>query len=455
MKELKSNILLKAGIIVILIVLLLIPTTLLKNLITEREFIQSDAINEVSSKWGEKQTIAGPIITIPYDKYVKQYSERDREDKIIKTVEYMHILPDELNIIGNIDPKERYRGIYKIVVYNSNLNFHGKFNSIDYKQFEIFKQHIHFDKAFVSIGISDLKGIKKQVELKWNNEKNLFNPGAITDEIFYNGISCPINIDKADSMSFEFSFDINLRGSQLLYFVPVGKTTDVKISSKWNNPSFDGTFLPDSRQINEKGFTAKWSILNLNRNFPQAWTGHKHNITSSSFGVNLRLPVDGYQKSMRSIKYAILFVSLTFIVFFFVEVLKKVFIHPVQYILVGIALVIFYTLLISMSEHLNFDLAYIISALLTLILITAYMKSVLKINNLVFLVSGILVIMYTFIFVIIQLQGYALLFGCIGLFIILALVMYFSRKIDWYNLKVDDNDKKDKVAKLKSEIKEL
>jgi inner membrane protein len=245
-------------------------------------------------------------------------------------------------------------------------------------------------------------------------------------------------MDPKDSSTYQFKLSLNLKGSQLLYFTPVGKVTDINLSSDWPNPSFNGAFLPDKREISEKGFKANWNILHLNRNFPQVWTGSQHTISKSSFGIDLILPVDNYQKSYRSIRYAILFIGFTFLVFFFIEVLNKVFIHPVQYILVGVALIVFYTLLLSFSEHMKYNLAFIISALSTLLLIAGYVKAILKSSQLSLLISGILTVLYTFIFVIIQLQDYALLIGSIGIFIILGLVMYFSRKIDWYNLSLEE-----------------
>ena len=225
----------------------------------------------------------------------------------------------------------------------------------------------------------------------------------------------------------------------MLYFTPVGKVTDVAVSSSWKNPSFNGAFLPDNRKISASGFTANWNILHLNRNFPQSWIGTNYNLENASFGIDLILPVDNYQKSYRSIRYAILFIGFTFLVFFFIEILNKIFIHPIQYILVGIALIIFYTLLLSISEHLAFNISFILAASASLLLIGGYVKAILKSNQLTYLIIGILFILYSFIFVIIQLQDFALLIGSIGIFIILGLVMYFSRKIDWYNINMAEN----------------
>ncbi len=438
MKSLKTNIFFKISIIIIIGLLLLIPTVMIKSLIYEREMTQKEAISEVGSKWGGEQTLSGPYISVPYHKYIKQFTKKDSVEKMVLVKEYIHFLPSELKISGNISPERRNRGIYEIVVYNSNLTFSGIYNNIRFSDLDIPLKDIQFDKAIITLGISDLRGIERLVDLNWNQDNYSFNPGTVTNDILESGINAPVNIASDDSSSYKFSFNLDLKGSQLLYFIPVGEVTDVKMTSTWSNPSFNGAFLPDSRKISDSGFVANWNILHLNRNYPQKWLGSASNPADSAFGIDLLLPVDNYQKSMRSIKYAILFIVFTFLVFFFVEVLNKVFIHPVQYILVGIALVVFYTLLLSVSEYLNFNYAFIISALATLALIAGYVKAILKSNLLTILIAGILLVLYTFIFVIIQLQDYALLIGSIGVFIILGLTMYFSRKIDWYNIRLEE-----------------
>ena len=354
--------------------------------------------------------------------------------------EYLHVLPSLLKISGNINPEKRYRGIYEIVVYNSQLDIAGTFNEFDLAAVDIRQENILFDKAEFVVGINDLRGIEEQVNLSWNDKEISFNPGIPSNDIASSGINALISIEPLDSATYNFELSLNLKGSQLLYFTPVGKVTDVDLTSDWPSPSFNGAFLPDSREVTEKGFKANWNVLHLNRNYPQIWASNRHSINNSSFGIDLLLPVDNYQKSYRSTRYAILFIGFTFLVFFFIEVLNKVFIHPVQYILVGVALIVFYTLLISISEHLKFNFAFIISAISTLLLIAGYVKAILKSTKLTMLISGILTVLYAFIFVIIQLQDYALLIGSIGVFIILGLVMYLSRKIDWYSLNLNDKN---------------
>lgn len=452
MKSLKNNLYFKIVTIFIIALLLLIPTSMIESLIFERENTQKEAISEVSSKWGEEQTISGPFISIPYTKFVKEFSKKDSAEKLVPVKDFIHVLPNVLNINGNINPEERNRGIYEIVVYNSKVNISGKFSSINLSEFDIPKENIQFDKAYLTVGINDLRGIEEQINLKWNTKTVSFNPGVTNNDIVKSGINAPVTVSLNDSLEYGFSFDINLKGSQLLYFTPVGKVTDINMSSSWKNPSFNGAFLPDTRTVSDSGFKANWNVLHLNRNYPQAWIGSKFNIDNSAFGINLLLPVDNYQKSYRSIRYAILFIAFTFMVFFFIEILNKVFIHPIQYILVGIALIVFYSLLLSISEHLKFNLAFIISAIATLLLIAGYVKAILKSTQLTYLISSILLILYSFIFIIIQLQDFALLIGSIGIFIILGLVMYFSRKIDWYSLNLKDKND-DPVLETETEVK--
>lgn len=454
MQNLKTNIYFKIIAIVIIVLLLLIPAVMIRGLIDEREYRQQEAIDEVSSKWANQQTIKGPFISIPYYKYVKEKKNKDTdekgnsvegetvEEKVVRLKEYIHLLPTELDVRGEIFPEKRSRGIYDVVVYRSQIKLSGSFRNLNLKGLNIPKEDILFHNAEFVVGIDDLRGIKDGVVLQWNEQELSFNSGSSSQDIVASGINAVVALNREDSTSYDFSFNLNLKGSQLLYFTPVGKTTDVTVVSQWSNPSFNGAFLPDERSVTENGFNAHWNVLHLNRNYPQIWTTSEHyfSVKDSEFGVNLLLPVDSYQKSYRSARYAILFIGLTFLVFFFIEVMNKIFIHPVQYILVGVALLVFYTLLLSISEYINYNWAFLISAIATLLLIAGYVLAILKSRKLTFFIVGLLGILYLFIFVIIQLQDYALLVGSIGLFTILAAVMYFSRKIDWYSLNLKEKE---------------
>ena len=444
MSQLRYNLFLKAAIIGALILLLLIPALLIGNLIDERQTLRRDAIEEVSSKWAGEQTLDGPFLSIPFNDY-------DEQGKKWVT-HYLHIMPENLKISGDITTQKLHRGIYDVVVYNSDLKITGDFSNIDYKG--IPKDRICFDRAIVSMGISDLRGIEEQMNIHLGDQDYRFDAGLVNKDVVEQGVHTVVNLTGLlDSAASELPFTMSLllKGSEQLMFCPIGGNTDVKIHSNWNNPSFTGNFLTSDKEINEKGFNAHWKMMHLNRSFPQSWNGYLQSFDPerSSFGVKLLLPVDGYQKSTRCVKYSILFTTITFLLFFFVEISRKRLVHPLQYLLVGVALIVFYTLLISISEYLAFNLAYIIASLATIILITLYSKAVLKSWQLGAFVGGVLVILYGYLFTIIQLQDYALLAGSIFIFVVLCLVMYFSRKVDWYNLSVAE--KKENAPEVKQE----
>jgi inner membrane protein len=308
---------------------------------------------------------------------------------------------------------------------------------------------INWDEAHISFSLSDLTALQQNLDLEWDGKKYDFQPGFKVSEtgvaLKGSGLSAfvPINKDKQDK-AYKFSFDVDINGSDSIEFVPLGRETKVTLTSNWPSPSFDGAFLPDERNVTNNGFEAKWKILELNRDYPQVWAGSlAQDIQASSFGVRLLVMVDEYQKNTRSVKYAIMFIALTFMVFFFVEVLNRIRIHPIQYILVGLSLVLFFSLLLSITEHLNFNLAYLISSLATVMLITLYSKTIFKNTRLTLIQGGVLAAIYIFLYTIIQMEDYSLLFGSIGLFVVMAIVMYISRKIDWYSLgaKKSGNDK--------------
>lgn len=432
MKQLFENVFFKMGMILVLILILLIPAYMVQNLIHERTIRQAEAIEEVSSKHADDQSITGPILTIPFIKK-KQVENEDGTHRQIIEQYYYHILPEALKINGEIIPEKRKRGIFEVVLYGSKLNFSGNFDSYDFENNGLNESNLLLDKAFVTLGISDLKGVTDQVDFTLGDSSVMFSPGVISKDIVSSGLHVRYPLLGLPK-KMKFNFDLSLNGSETMMFTPIGKVTTVNVVSPWSEPSFDGSFLPDSREVRKDGFDAQWKVLHLNRNYPQTWIGNKNMLHESRFGVNLRLPVDVYQKSMRVAKYAILFIVLTYLVFFFVEILNKILIHPIQYILVGIALVLFYVLLLAFSEQMYFDYAYIVASLMTISLVFLYCRSILKSWALASMTASILLILYGFIFIIIQMQDLALLFGSLGVFLILAVTMYFSRKIDWFNL---------------------
>ena len=431
---------LKAVIIGILMIILMIPVSLITNLVKEREYASKSVTNEISSKWGYEQTVTGPIIAVPY-----KYNMKD--NNVLKEVQaYAYFLPEELNIEADVNPEIRYRSIYKTVVYQSNIKVSGRFNHPDFLKLNRAAISIDLANAFAFVGISDVRGIRSDIAFNWNGNKKEATPGIGGSNLARSGITIkiPFSTESAKDADYTFDFNLTLNGTSGLYFIPVGKTTKALLTSSWSSPSFDGAFLPDQRNVTPEGFTAQWSVYNYNRNFPQIWTDDEYNINSSVFGANLILPVDHYQKTMRSAKYAIMFIALTFMVFFLAEIISRKRIHPLQYLLVSIGLILFYSLLLAFSEQMSFNLAYLLSASAIVILITAYSHSIFKNVKKTALMGIFLVILYLFLYTVLQLEDLALMIGSIGLFIALAIEMYVSRKIDWYR----QNDKEEDITAL-------
>ncbi|MDR0712673.1 MAG: cell envelope integrity protein CreD [Bacteroidales bacterium] len=427
-KKITGSITFKSMVIGVLILLMLIPVSMVRSLITERQREDSLVKNEISSKWGESQELSGPVIVVPFQRVEKV----DKEVSRIR--EYAYFLPEKLNIVGEVVPEIRYRSLYKAVVYQSDIKVSGSFLHPDFSRLDRQPTLIEWENAFVSIGISDMRGIRNDIVFNWNGVEEEVSPGSNT-HIASSGVSVkiPLSAQKQESDGYTFEFDLRLNGSHSLFFTPVGKTTHLEMSSAWETPKFDGAFLPEQRNVTPQGFTAQWNVYNYNRNFPQMWTGNTYDIHGSQFGVHLIIPVDHYQKSERSVKYAIMFIALTFFVFFLVELISRKRIHPLQYLLVSIGLILFYTLLLSLSEHMNFNLAYFLSAIAVVTLITGYSHSIFKEKKQTFLMGGFFSLLYIFLFTVLQMEDLALLIGSIGLFVALAVVMYISRKVDWYH----------------------
>ncbi len=408
----------------VLTLMFMIPAHMIESLIRERENRQMDVVQEISSKLGGAQTILGPVISVPYA-------------SALNDVLYMHFLPDTLHISGEVEPLVRYRGIFEAVLYNTQIVVTGTFSLPQTDRLNIAENDFMWSDAVISLGISDMRGISEPIVAKVNDGEIPMNPGLVTKDLMSSGVSAGITLGP-QTKKYSFSFVVKLTGSQSINFVPLGKTTTASLSSVWPDPSFSGAYLPFERTLGKTGFTAKWSILDFNRDYPQYWRGDKFSrqVSASSFGVELFTPVDFYQKSMRTTKYAILFVALIFLAFFISELLTNVRLHPVQYLLIGLAIITFYTLLISLSEHINFATAYAISCSAIIVLVSAYAKSILRSTGLAIILGCVLAIVYGYSYWLLQMVDYALLVGSVGLFIVLSIVMYVTRDVDWYSIKV-------------------
>ena len=348
------------------------------------------------------------------------------------TTKMAYILPSELHINGDMQAKEKKRSMYSTMLYHSDLKLTGKFDSIPFGALQIYPESVIWKDARIVVNVGDMRGIEDQVQLEWNGNKQFMDAGVPSNNLMTEGLSAAVVVNEGSLSSF--SVTLSMRGSNYLYFTPVGKTTETDISANWKDPAFDGQYLPTASDITDKNFKAHWKILPLSHTYPQYWKDSKQDLSKAAFGVKLIQPVDGYSKTNRSVKYAILFVALTFTFFFFLEILQKRNVHPLQYLLVGIALTIFYALLLSISEYTGFNIAYLIASIATISLIGLYAWSMFNNGKTAAGFTCALSALYTYIFVLIQSEDYALLFGSIGLFIIIAIIMYYSRTIDWYGI---------------------
>lgn len=438
---LKNSITARMIIVGILVLVLLIPLTYVNLLIEERGYRQNTVVNEINSKWGDEVIIYGPILKVPYKTYSEKSTFNEKNQIYLKEtqthINYAYIFPETLDTKADVNSKKLYLGNFESAVFTTNIILSGNFNALDLSSKDINKEDIIWNKATMLYKTTNLKGIKTEMEIslngyKYDLETNFSdnNNKLSLDELETSNIN-----EELIKSDFNFNMSITYDGSESIRIIPVGKTTKMQMASNWADPGFIGNYSPndETRSITKNGFKVDWKVLSINRAFSQTYVNKIPNLKQFAFGTKFVVLVDEYQKSERSAKYGFLVIGLTFLLFFLIQTMSKISIHPFQYLMIGLALVMFYTLLVSISEHSNFLKAYLIAGISVVTLITVYSKSILKNIKFPMLIGLSLTSLYSFIYVIIQLENYALLVGSIGLFVILALVMLVSRKIDWNN----------------------
>ncbi len=410
----------KMALLAVMGLILLIPLMLIREVIRERAGNAEAARAEIGALWAGEQTITGPVLNVPGTR------ELPGNGSIVATT--MHVLPGELNVTGVLKPEMRYRGIYETVVYDSDIELTGRFAV---KEDELPGDYTwDWDKAYISLGVTDNKGISDEPVLALGGRIISAVPGTGQQDLFEKGISFLLPADAADvnATGEEFKLILSLRGSGSLFFSPVGMTTRVSLSSDWDAPSFAGSFLPAEREVTAAGFSARWVVTQFNRSFPQVWTGGKYIPSNDSFGVNLLIEADHYTKAERTVKYGLLFIALTFLVLIIIELRSARKIHLFYYMLDALALILFFSLLTALSEHIGFNPAYLVAAAATIGLLTLFFRSLLEKGWMTLLISGLLTGLYLFIFILLSMKDYAFLAGNIGLFVLLAALMLLSAR---------------------------
>ena len=428
----------RLAVIVVITLLLLIPKEMISALNKERQDTAISAQDEITSKWAQPQHITGPILAIPCVKG--------------KNTSTLYVLPKSLNVNANVNSQTLHRSIYEAVVYNTGIDMNGTFDLHSQLALRDDSVKVQLDKACVILGVTDLRGISKRMMLSLNNKnydirdggmntdiqsryENLSLEGlAASDEVLATTrgveavVSTPVDVTAlAQTDSVPYNLHLDIKGSEMLSFAPVGENTQICIKGDCTTPSFLGFILPSDRKVDNNGFEATWNMIGINRAYPQSFSDNQASaISNSHVAVSLKVPVENSQKTERALKYGLLVIVLTFVAAFFTELKTHKRIGILQYVLIGLALVLFYSLLLSIGEHTAFAVAYLIATVMTVTMVTLYVIGVLKARKQGLMIGALLALMYVYIFVLLNLETWALVAGSVGLFIILAAIMYYS-----------------------------
>ena len=444
LKKVRKSFTAKIIMIGLVVLLCQIPVLMVDGLISKRQNLADSVEREIASKWGYRQKVSGPLLAIPVSRNIKRTEKDGKTVKEVITTEHStyFAVPQDLQISGELIPEMRYRGIYEIILYRSHITLKG---SVVFPK-DVDDWKLHTDKSRLIVGIADLQGVSA-IKSQFNGKAAEVQPGIIAKAPFPGGFSVLLN--KVENGRFEISFDLN--GCRELLFSMVGRETVLELKSPWQSPSFCGAFLPAERNISEKGFNAKWQISEFNRDLSASWVGKGETFQypeknsrygeshyNRSAGVALLKVADSYMQVNRAVEYAILVFIIVLMAMLIAEKLAKVWVHPLQYFIAALSLVLFYTLTLAISEHSSFGMAYIISAAAVSVLGGFYSALIYRKLAAALGMFGAVAISYAAIYVILQLEDYALLAGSVILFILLAVLMTFTGKINRQNTESEE-----------------
>jgi len=429
-----------------LILIMGIPLLIVWGLITEREHRAASVRQSVAQEWGASQYIDGPILVVPYTmKRVTGEADKRVEEIVERRALF---LPKSLKITGDTTTKVLHRSIYDVAVYTSALNFAGSFAAPDISEATSDVLEVRWRDASLAVAVSDVSGLKEAASVVIDGGQRLdFEPSIGIPRMRGGGIHVRLagaanlfqegsgfNAAPAGLKPFDFNFSLTLNGSSELKFAPLAQETTVQLKSDWKDPSFTGGFLPTDRQISASGFSAEWQVPHLARSVPQAWSladNEFERMEPYAFGVRFMIPVDFYQIVSRATKYAAMFLATAFMAVFLLELRSTRQVHPVQYLFVGLAITLFYVLLLSLAEHIGFLRAYVIASAATGGLLTAYVARVQHSLAKGLVMGGVFLALYGLLYLILQMEDYALLAGAIAGFVILTVVMFATLQVDW------------------------
>ncbi|WP_413504912.1 cell envelope integrity protein CreD [Serratia grimesii] len=416
-----------------LMILMIIPVTQLMNVIEERSGYRQSVVGQVSESTSRAQRILGPLIVIPYSE--REEKTDDKGQKVVQMIRHhRYLLPETLQVSGKPNVDVRKLGIYQTQVYQGPLNFKVKFGQPDLADLQ--RNNVIIGQPFLLVSLSDSRGIKSISPLISEQSQTTFEPGTQVS-VLHQGVHAPLTLPTLQKMGLDAEFTLTLAGTSSLSLVPLGRSSELTLQSNWPHPNFLGNFLPDERKVTERGFSARWRSTWFANNINSAFHYDDEIIGEEklpTFSTSLIEPVDHYQLTERAVKYAVLFIGLTFMAFFLFETLTGLRVHPIQYLLVGAALVLFYLILLAFSEHFGFGMAYLLASIACSGLIAFYLSAVLRgrLRGGIFAVS--LLMLYGVLYLLLQSEDNALVLGAGLLFAILAGIMLLTRKLDWYQL---------------------
>ena len=428
-----------------LVLMLLIPLMMITGVLSDRLQRRNEAVADITSSWGQEQNVVGPVLGIPYTYRYKTVKEVplggdkvERREVEETATANAYFLPETLNIAGDVQTQTLHRGIYDAAVFRAQVTLTGKFAPPDFGALKIDTKDVQWKDAFVSFAVNDMRGTREGIVLDWGGDKRPLLPGSQVPG-YTTGATAMLGTDHPIGTAVDFSIAVDFNGSEGIFFAPFGVKNEATLKSNWPDPGFRGAFLPANRSVRPDGFDANWKVSYYGRDYPQQWSSRGGNerfnvksVGSSRFGAQFLSILDAYRYVERSIKYGVLFLVLVFTTFFLFEVTARQKIHPFQYLMVGAALCLFYLLLLSISEFIGFSWAYLIASVASTLLITWYCRFFLGGGVRTLMIGAGLAGVYMFLYITLRQQDYALLMGAIALFIVLAIVMYVTRKVDWY-----------------------
>lgn len=422
----------KPAVIALLALALFVPVTMIQGLIAERQARRDEAVAGIAHGWGGRQTLAGPYLAVPYERtrteVVRETIDgKPRVRRTERTVSRLLRLPAE-SVAWQISAQvsEKARGIYKARLYSATAMARGRLRLPANFGLADTTGRIKWGTPRLVIGVTDPGGIRSVSALVIGGREHGFLPGPGDGAAAAGGVHAELpELRPAQAQSLQFTFSIEIAGSEAFALAPLGSDTGVTMRSGWPHPSFGGRFLPLSHEIGAQGFSARWQVSR----YAAPGVSDKQ-----ALAVSFVQPAGLYQKLERASKYGFLFIGLTFAAFLLFELLRRLAIHPIQYAFVGLALAMFFLLLTALSEHIAFAAAYALATLACAGLIAGYLVRVLRSARTGLAFGAALAALYAMLYALLQAEDYALLGGTLLLFALLAAVMMTTRRIDWYHL---------------------